>query len=124
MPERRIQPRFEVCLDVRWQASASHNLRVADFSQGGCYVDTILDVTKGETLSFRILMPQGGWFEVQGVVAHHSPRLGFGVRFVNLSEEQHDRIRMLIEQVSPSEKPQGESAWHLETIDISCHEVM
>lgn len=94
MPERRTKPRFEVCLDVRWQGSAPHySVRIADISDGGCYVDTILEVTKGETLFLKIRMPDGGWFELEGVVAHHFPRLGFGVRFVNLNDEQRRFVR-------------------------------
>jgi hypothetical protein len=105
MPERRIQPRFDVCLDVRWQASAAHyNVRIADISEGGCYVDTILEVIKGEAFVLKILMPAGGWFEVHGIVAHHSPRLGFGVRFLNLNAEQRRRIRELIAQFNPNER--------------------
>lgn len=125
MPERRTNPRFEVCLDVRWQASAAHyNVRIADISEGGCYVDTILEVTKGETLLLKILMVDGGWIEVEGVVTHHFPRLGFGVRFVNLGEKQLRPIRALIERFSPKVEIQNEPAWHVEKIDINCHEVM
>jgi hypothetical protein len=125
MPEKRTQPRFEVCLDVCWQASAAHyNVRIADISEGGCYVDTILEVLKGETLFLKILMIDGGWIEVEGVVAHHSPRLGFGVRFVNLSEEQRGRISALTEQFDPIEETTDAPAWNVETIDMSCHQVM
>lgn len=124
MSERRTQSRFDVCLDVRWQSSATHNnVRVADISEGGCYVDTILEVTEGENLSLQIRMPDGEWLEVEGVVTHLCPRLGFGVRFVNLTEEHGRRIRGLIGQFS-SEEAQAEPAWHVEKVDISCHEVM
>lgn len=83
-----------------------------------------MEVTKGEHLSLQIRMPDGEWFEVQGVVTHHYPQLGFGVRFVNLTDEQGRRIRGLIRQFSSSEEAQAEPAWHVATIDISCHEVM
>jgi hypothetical protein len=124
MPEKRTKPRFDVCLDVRWQGSATHyNVRIADISEGGCYVDTILEVTKGETLFLRLLFPDGIWLELEGIVAHHSPQLGFGVRFVNLSDKQLSRVRGLIAQFAP-EAAQAEPAWQVEKIDISCHEVM
>jgi PilZ domain-containing protein len=125
MSERRTKPRFEICLDVRWQASAAHyNVRIADISEDGCYVDTILDVTKGERLFLKILMIDGGWIEVEGVVAHHSPRLGFGVRFVNLSEEDRHRISALTEQFDPIDETSDAPAWDVEKINISCHQVM
>lgn len=56
---------------------------------------TIAEVIAGETLFLKILKPDGQWFDLQGVVAHHPPRLGFGVRFVNLDEKQHHQIRSL-----------------------------
>lgn len=125
MPERRTQSRFDVCLDARWQASATHkNVRVADISEGGCYVDTILEVTKGEHLALQMRMPDGEWFGVNAVVTHHYPQLGFGVRFVNLTDEDRHRLRGLIRQFSSTGEAQSEPAWHVEAIDISCHEVM
>lgn len=145
MTEKRTEPRFNVCLDVRSQGSATrYNLRIADISEGGCYVDSIIEVFKGEILFLNILMPEGGWFDVQGVVAHHSPRLGFGVRFINLDEAQRRRIRSLIHQVNPMMKESPKSSMPfehirdavlpfehspgdslpLEQIDVTCHEVM
>lgn len=59
-------------------------------------MDTIAEVIVGETLFLKILMPDGQSFYLQGVVVHHTPRLGFGVRFVNLDEKQHHQIRSLL----------------------------
>lgn len=86
-------------------------------------MDTILEPTKGETLFLKIRMPDGEWFEVQGVVAHHFSQLGFGVRFVNLDEEQRRQIRSLVHQANPIVEESPE-AWHLKQIDVNCHEVM
>lgn len=145
MIENRDKPRFNVCLDVRSQGSGTgYNLRIADISESGCYVDSIIEVFKGEILFLNILMPEGEWFDVQGVVAHHSPRLGFGVRFINLDEAQLRRLRSLIHQVNPmmKESPRFSllsehttdtvlpfehgpgASLPLEQIDVTCHEVM
>jgi hypothetical protein len=97
MKENRTQIRFEVSLTGRWEGSASkQNVRIGDLSLGGCYFDTILEVTVGETMFLSILMPNGEWLELRGVVAHHFPRLGFGVRFVDLDENQIRQIRSLL----------------------------
>jgi hypothetical protein len=116
---------------------------MADISEGGCYLDTILEVTKGELLFLKMLMPEGDWFDVQGVVAHHTPRLGFGIRFINLDEAQGRRILSLI-QVDPMMKECSEPSWPfeqipkgalpfdsslgaslpLQQIDATCHKVM
>ncbi len=93
MDEKRTDPRFDVCLTARWQGStAKQTVRISDLSHGGCYVDTIVRATAGETLSLQLLLPDGSWFELQGVVAHESPGLGFGVRFVNVNEVQRQQI--------------------------------
>ena len=38
---------------------------------------TIAEVIAGETLFLKILKPDGQWFDLQGVVAHHPPQIGF-----------------------------------------------
>jgi hypothetical protein len=102
MKENRTEVRFEICLTARWQGSAvNHNVRISDLSEGGCYVDTILEVNVGETLFLEVLMPDGEWFELRGVVAHHTLRLGFGVRFVNVDEKQQRQIHSLLRIQNP-----------------------
>ena len=97
MKENRTQIRFEVSLTARWEGSASgQNVRIGDLSLGGCYIDTILEVTVGEKMFLNIQKPNGEWLELRGVVAHHYPRLGFGVRFVDLDENQLRQIRALL----------------------------
>ncbi len=103
MKENRADPRFDISLSARWQGSqANHNVRISDLSVGGCYVDTIVEVIVGEVLFLQILLPDGQWIEFQGVVAHRAPRLGFGVRFVNLDENQCCQIRSLLMKENPN----------------------
>ena len=65
-------------------------------------MDTIAEVMLGETLFLKILMANGEWFELKSVVAHYTPRLGFGVRFVNLNERQQDQIRSFLTIQNPT----------------------
>jgi hypothetical protein len=103
MEEKRTNLRFDVCLTARWQGSTTNQTsRISDLSYGGCYVDTIVRVIAGETLSLQLLLPDGSWFELQGVVAHESPGLGFGVRFVNLNERQRQQLSRLLGVPEPS----------------------
>ena len=114
MKENRTDTRFDICLTARWQGCpTNHNVRISDLSNGGCYMDTIAEVTVGETLFLKILLADANWLELQGVVIHHSPRLGFGVRFVNLDGKQHDQIRSLLGL---------QNASLLEPFDTSCCE--
>ena len=131
MKEKRTEPRFDVCLTARWQGCVTNcDVRISDLSQGGCYLDTIADVMVGEILFLKILMPDGKWFELQGVVAHSTYRLGFGVRFMNLNEKQRDQIRSFLKTQNQrleesSETTEGREILRpLEEIDITSSSIM
>jgi hypothetical protein len=131
MKENRTKVRFETSLTARWEGSASNqNVRIGDLSEGGCYVDSILEVSVGETLLLNILMPNGEWFGVQGVVAHHHPRLGFGVRFMDPDGKQHQQIRALLLKQNPSPAESSdtsefdESLIPSEQIDLTSRNIM
>ena len=97
MSDRRKEQRLEVCLDAVWDGkSGNYSARVTDLSEGGCYVDTLGDAHVGEILSFKLATPSGEWMELTGEVAHETPPLGFGLRFVYLSDQQVDQLRSLI----------------------------
>ena len=97
MSERRTDTRLEVCLDAVWDgALGNRRTRVADLSEGGCYVDSMAEVYVGEFLYLKIQLPNGQWLELTGEVVHRLERLGFGVRFVDLAVEQLETLRWLI----------------------------
>ena len=97
MKDRRSEERLEVCLDAVWDGkSGNYTARVTDLSEGGCYVDTLGDVQKGEILNFKLRMSNGEWLELTGEVAHVSPPLGFGLRFISLTDDQIKELRVLI----------------------------
>ena len=104
MSDRRREERFEVCLDAVWDGkSGNYIARVTDLSEGGCYVDTLGDAHVGEILSFKLQLPTGEWLELTGEVAHETPPLGFGLRFVYLGDEQLEKLRTLISQLQPTQ---------------------
>ena len=60
-------------------------------------IDEVDKVDEGfEALLLEIQMPNGEWLELHGVVVHHNPRLGFGVRFVDPDESKRQEIRALL----------------------------
>jgi PilZ domain len=98
MSERRSGKRWDVSLDAVWDGkSGNHTARISDLSEGGCYMDTMGDAIPGEILTLKLQLPTGEWLELTGEVAHHTPPLGFGVRFVDLPEERVERLRSFIE---------------------------
>ena len=97
MSDRRREQRLDVCLDAVWDGkSGNYSARVTDLSEGGCYVDTLGEAHVGEILSFKLQTPAGEWLELTGEVAHETLPLGFGLRFVYLSDEQMEKLRSLL----------------------------
>ena len=98
MDDRREKPRLSVSLDAVWDREESRtSARVTDLSEGGCYLDTVGEVMVGEVVAFRILLPDADWLYLEGEVRHHRPGFGFGVRFIDLNDEQREKLLLLLE---------------------------
>lgn len=98
MSERRSGHRWDVSLDAVWDGkSGNYTARITDLSDGGCYVDSLGDVNMGELVNLKLQLPNGEWLELSGEVAHHTPPVGFGLRFLNLSDQQLETLRSFIE---------------------------
>jgi hypothetical protein len=74
-------------------------------SEGGCYVDSIGEVFDGQPISLEIKLEGDSILCLTGVVAHHNPRLGFGVQFVDLSEDQLRQIKTLMSNMAQLARP-------------------
>jgi len=92
--ERRSKPRLSVSLDASWDRD--HPTRITNLSEGGCYMDTVGEVMRGEIVGFRVLLPEGEFLYLEGEVRHYTAGVGFGVRFVDLNEEQQANLKRLI----------------------------
>ena len=97
MDDRRSKPRLTVGLDAIWDTSTqAHKARVTNLSEGGCFLDSVGEVQRGETVGFRLLLPDEDWLYLEGEVRHHSAA-GFGVQFVDLNDEQLQKLRWLLQ---------------------------
>jgi hypothetical protein len=106
MDERRSEKRWDVSLNALWDGkSGNYTARITDLSDGGCYVDSLGDVTMGELVHLKLQLPGGEWLELSGVVAHHTPPVGFGIRFLELSEDQLAAVRAFIEYLKDPTAP-------------------
>lgn len=95
--ERRRSERIPLSLEARWEGlSSQHTARVSDISVGGCFLDTTVTAAEGEPINFEIKLPTGAWLPLRGQVAFHQYGVGFSVRFINLTEEEHFAITNLI----------------------------
>jgi hypothetical protein len=94
---RRQQERLSLLIDVQWESlSGKHSARITDISRGGCYIESIGQVTLGETIRFKIPLPTGGSISLGGKVIYYHPNLGFGVRFNDLTEQDENALAQLM----------------------------
>ena len=111
MHDRREKPRLRVSLDAMWDSSTeAHSARVTNLSEGGCFLDSVGEVRSGEIVGFRILMPDEEWLYLEGEVRHLSVGTGFGVKFVELNEEQTERLRWLLQLAREGDPKAGITA--------------
>ena len=95
--EKRKHERVPVVVEVNWDGGTrSSGARTTDISEGGCFVDSMGHAPVGETINFKLLLPDGAWIVAQGVVVYELPRTGFGVRFTNISKPDRERLQALL----------------------------
>jgi hypothetical protein len=108
MDDRRSKQRLNVTLNAMWDSSTeAHSARITNLSEGGCYLDSVGEVRRGEIVGFRVLLPDDDWLYLEGEVRHHSTE-GFGVQFVELNEEQTEKLRWLLSlanEAGPNAEP-------------------
>ena len=93
-PPRAYQ-RLPMALEMR--ILREHSARTRDISMGGCYIESVAHVTVGQFLVFEMELPSGRWLTLRGEVVYHRRNQGFGVQFVDLTEETQRMLEYLIE---------------------------
>jgi hypothetical protein len=105
--ERRAQSRFRCQnkVEIHIDGGASYWGTVSDLSLGGCYVEMPIPLSAGTKLKMAIWIDQSKVM-AQGEVAHRTPGLGIGIHFKSVADQDLDRIRLFLDQLSPlSRKP-------------------
>ena len=76
-----------VSLDVVWQGSTGkHDARMSEISMEGCFIDSkVQGRALGETVDFKVHLPDGPWVSLQGKLINQEYPIGFGLRFTNLT---------------------------------------
>jgi len=100
--ELRKHPRFRCqnSVEVHLKEGASFWGTVTDLSLGGCYVEIPIPMEPGKRLKVGIWLGQNkAWAEAQ--VAHKTPGMGIGLRFIEISDEDLDQIRRFLESLAP-----------------------
>lgn len=91
--EERVSYLKEVELEF---ASGRRSARISDISPGGCYIDTIAQVPVGDPVSLHISASDGESMLFKGKIAYVLDGNGFGVEFVDVSDEQREFLRKIV----------------------------
>ena len=96
----RQNERTNISLEVTVEfSSGKREVRISDLSMSGCFIDSIAPVVKGESVIFMVRMPTtGAQLKLNGEVVYIFPNSGFGIRFTDLTEEEQNIIKQLIEE--------------------------
>ena len=104
MQEQRKNSRVPVRLEVEWAAlptrcpdeSSRCPDVTSDVSLGGCYVESLTPVKVGQVLTVRLCLPSSKTLKFRGEVRYHQPRIGFGLKFLELSPFEQTTLKALI----------------------------
>lgn len=93
----RQNDRYSFLKEVQLEfSSGKRSARISDISIGGCYIDTIAQVPVGEGLTIHIESSEAQTMKFSGRVAYVLEGFGFGIEFVDLSDEQRDFLSNII----------------------------
>jgi hypothetical protein len=97
MKERRRAKRVSTDLTVRWNTSdLSQDSKITDLSAEGCFILTatqmsvnklsrVTEVPEGDAIQVELHLSPNEWLKLSGEVVYKVERLGFGVRFLNIT---------------------------------------
>lgn len=89
--ERREEPRIRLSIDLEW--SRDEHIEpgtLSDLSRTGCFVLTRGEFENGEVVRIYMPLTDGGRFEIIGEITNNVEDVGFGVRFVTVTDLQRE----------------------------------
>ena len=93
----REQERVTFFVEVVLESdSGRRQARISDLSVGGCFIDSIANISEGESVTFDLKHPNGEEMEFTGQVTYLLPSVGFGVRFTDMQEEQRTFVERIV----------------------------
>jgi hypothetical protein len=93
----RMQERTPVSLDIILEGASGRRVaRISDLSLGGCFIDSVTPIRNGEIVSFKVKTSENEWLDLEGEVVYIFAGLGFGVRFISMTESKQSIIEYLI----------------------------
>ena len=98
--DRRTAPRYNVNIKVDWEAAVGRKKGIVnDISREGCFVLCSGEVEDGERVLLFIPLSDGIKVQFTCEVVNHDYEIGFGVKFVEVSNAQKDFLTKLIDSL-------------------------
>ena len=99
MENARAIRRVKTDLSCYWGLTDAcpRNGKITSLSSRGCFVKTTAVTTDGQTVFVNCWLPDRRWMMFSGTVIYHIEKIGFGLVFANLNEEQQETIASLVE---------------------------
>jgi hypothetical protein len=96
--ERRSDLRIGVDADIGWTIDGTPMPgRLTDMSMAGCFVLSAGQFSDGEIVRLFFPHKDGGSVEILSEIRNHVPEIGFGVKFLDLSDFQIEFLRNFTE---------------------------
>lgn len=99
MPRKDERVSFLTEVDLEF-ASGKRAARISDISMGGCYLESIIQVQKGERFNLEIKLTSGECMQFTGEVAYAFEGMGFGVKFIDLNDHSRPFLLKIISEKS------------------------
>ena len=111
--ERRVYDRVPKDFDVRYSSAEGEvSSNLSDIGLGGAFINADPPLATGACFNLRIQLPDGGkeievtsevvWTRAkEGITAKGRAPAGMGIKFLNLSPQDKERIRRVLVQVKP-----------------------
>jgi len=98
--EKRRFPRHPFIAEVRFRSDSPPVMaRIADISEGGIFIDTVVPLSEGSMVTVSFYLPDGHPdtpFEGSGKVAWTQTTVGVGIEFDNLDEGNRERLKKFL----------------------------
>lgn len=96
--ERRESERHQVAIDVDWESLDGRKTgTINDLSATGCFVLSSAAVEDGDNIKIYIPMKDGVTVQYWAKIVNHVFEIGFGLRFLGLTDIQKDYLQKYIE---------------------------
>lgn len=80
---------------------------VTSLSHAGCFVKTRAWAERGLKMFIKIWLPGGGWLPLRATVIYHMDKVGFGLAFEGLTQDDESSIDLIMREAESSPEPAG-----------------